>query len=307
MGTSPLIEITGLTVRYGSFCALDNLSLEIHGGTIGLLGPNGAWKSTLIRTLLGYNRAASGTVKVFGYELPKSVIAVRQRIGYMPEREVNSPKISAVNFLNYLGRLAGMRQVDAMERSHEALNYVGLGEARYRKMETYSTGMLQRVKLAQAIIHDPKLLLLDEPTNGLDPRGRLEILDLIREIAAERKVSLLLSSHLLPDVQHVCDRVIVLHQSKMVDDMDMAALTAPRSGYYELRVRDDHDGYAAALEEQGVSCSHHREDLIHVRLEETQSPRLLFELAVARQTQVRHLEPLRGDLAEAFMKSISGS
>lgn len=303
----PLIDISGVTVRYGTFCALDDITLSIPGASVGLLGPNGAGKSTLIRTLLGFNRAKSGTVKVLGYTMPGQAIEARQRIGYMPEREVNSPKISAVAFLNFLGRLAGMNHVDAMERSHETLNYVGLGEARYRKMETYSTGMLQRVKLAQALIHDPRLLLLDEPTNGLDPRGRIEILDLIREIAAERKVAVLLSSHLLPDVQHVCERVIILHQSKLVGDMELAELTAPRTGHFEVRVRDDVDAYARALQARGYACQRHREDLLHVQLEGEQTPRALFETAAQLHTQVRHLAPVRGDLAEAFMKSIAGS
>lgn len=302
-----LIHLNGVSVRYGSFLALDNVTLEIPGGAIGLLGPNGAGKSTLIRTLLGYNRASNGIVRVFDFDMPQHAIQVRQRLGYMPEREVNSPKISAVSFLNFLGRLAGMNQVDAMERSHETLNYVGLGEARYRKMETYSTGMLQRVKLAQAIIHDPKLLLLDEPTNGLDPRGRIEILDLIKEISSQRNVSVLLSSHLLPDVQHVCDRVVVLHQAKVVGDMQMSELTAPREGYYEVRVRDDAAAFQSALTEQGLECLPHKDNILHVHLDNGHSPRVLFEVALKINTQIRHLAPVRGDLAEAFMKSISGS
>ena len=175
-----VIELENLEVRYEDLKALDGVSCAIEGGAVGILGPNGAGKSTLMKTLLGFNRASTGAARLFGLEMPRHALHVRQQLGYMPEREAASPKVSAVSFLTYLGRLFGMSRVDAMERTHEVLNYVGLGENRYRKMETYSTGMLQRVKLGQALVHDPKLLLLDEPTNGLDPDGRLEMLDLIR-------------------------------------------------------------------------------------------------------------------------------
>ena len=181
-----LIELEDVEVYYGDLMALDGVTCAIEHGTVGLLGPNGAGKSTLLKTLLGFNRATKGTVKLFGKEVPAHALEARQQLGYMPEREVVSPKVSAVSFLTYCGRLFGMSRVDAMERMHEVLNYVGLGESRYRKMETYSTGMLQRVKLGQALVHDPKLLLLDEPTNGLDPEGRLELLELIGEVAGKR-------------------------------------------------------------------------------------------------------------------------
>ncbi len=199
------IRASGLTKTYGQAVAVNQLDLTIRPGQFyGLLGPNGAGKSTLIKTLLGFNRAEQGVVSLFDMTMPRHAIEIRHRLGYMPEREVSSPKVSAVSFLTYCGRIFGMSRVDALERAHEVLNYVSLGDSRYRNMEGYSTGMLQRVKLAQAILHDPKLLLLDEPTNGLDPDGRLEILELIREIASRPGMTVILSSHLLPDVQHVC-------------------------------------------------------------------------------------------------------
>ena len=158
-----------------------------------------------------------------------------------------------MSFLVYCGCLFGMSRVDAMERAHEVLNYVGLDDTRYRKMETYSTGMCQRVKFAQALIHDPKLLLLDEPTSGLDPEGRIEMLELIRELALKRKVTTILSTHLMPDVEHVCDRVIVVDKGQVVQDAQVAELTRPQQGRFELRVRDSKEAYTAALTEAGCT------------------------------------------------------
>ena len=180
-----MIDLKDVHVSYGKLKALNGVSLSVDTGAVGLLGPNGAGKSTLLKTLLGFLRPASGTALMFGDEMPKHAIAARHKIGYMPEREITSPRVSAVSFLTYCGCLYGMTRVDAMERAHEVLNYIRMGDNRYRKMETYSTGMLQRVKFAQALIHDPKLLLLDEPTNGLDPEGRMEMLELIKELAGE--------------------------------------------------------------------------------------------------------------------------
>ncbi len=300
-----LIEIDDLTVSYGGEPALNGVSLRIDEGALGLLGPNGAGKSTLIKTILGFLRPASGSVKVFDLPLPKSALLVRQRVGYMPERESTSPKISAVSFLTYCGRLFGMSMVDAMERTHEVLNYVGLGESRYRNMETYSTGMLQRVKLAQALIHDPKLLFLDEPTNGLDPDGRVEMLELIREIASQRGVTVILSSHLLPDVQHVCDRVAMLAKGRILSQGSIESLTGALERQYEVRVRDNDAAYAALLEQAG--CAQHRmapSDTLLVRVPAEMREDAFFELARTAGTQVRHFRPARRSLETAFMEAL---
>lgn len=300
-----LIEIDDLVVSYGREPALNGVSLRIDEGALGLLGPNGAGKSTLIKTILGFLRPSSGRVKVFDLPLPKSALLVRQRVGYMPERESTSPKISAVSFLTYCGRLFGMSMVDAMERTHEVLNYVGLGESRYRNMETYSTGMLQRVKLAQALIHDPKLLFLDEPTNGLDPDGRIEMLELIREIASHRGVTVILSSHLLPDVQHVCDRVAMLAKGRILSEGSIEALTGMLERQYEVRVRDNDEAYAALLEQAG--CAQHRmapSDTLLVRVPSDMKEDAFFEMARAAGTQIRHFRPARRSLESAFMEAL---
>jgi ABC-2 type transport system ATP-binding protein len=236
--------------------------------------------------------------------MPRSRKEVRRQLGYMPERSIVSPRISAVSFLTYCGCLFGMNRVDAMERAHEVLNYVGVGENRYRNMETYSTGMCQRVKFAQALIHNPRLLLLDEPTNGLDPEGRVEMLELIRELAIKREMAILLSSHLMPDVQHVCDRVVVLNKGEVVRDGSISDLTALRDGLYEVRVRDDKKPFVAALEEAGCSCSEQQNGNVLVEKPANFAIGSFFEIARSQNTQVRYLKPVRKRLEEVFMEAI---
>lgn len=301
-----LIELENVEVRYGDFLALNGVTCAIEEGVaVGLLGPNGAGKSTLMKTLLGFNRASSGKVRILGHDMPGGALRIRQELGYMPEREVVSPKVSAVSFLTYVGRLFGMSRVDAMERTHEVLNYVGLGENRYRKMETYSTGMLQRVKLAQALIHDPRLLLLDEPTNGLDPEGRQEMLELIAEIGRLRKVTVVLSSHLMPDVQHVCERVIMVQHGRIVEDGTIRDLTAPKAHQFEVQVHGGLEGFLAALESRGGRCIKQKDDLMLLEVPEGASNEVLFLAARDADTQIRRLEPARSSLAEVFMKAMS--
>jgi len=299
------IFLKDVHVSYGDLKALDGASVEIDGGAVGLLGPNGAGKSTMLKTVLGFVRPTQGEVVMFGKKMPEGAVEVRQRLGYMPEREVVSPKVSAVSFLTYCGCLFGMRRVDAMERAHEVLNYVGIGESRYRKMETYSTGMCQRVKFAQALVHDPKLLLLDEPTNGLDPEGRVEMLDLIRELAEKRKVTVLLSSHLLPDVEHVCDRVVMIARGKVVLDGNIDSLTVARDGLYELRIRDNKPGFLAALEGLGCTWRDQQTGDVLVTKPAEVDAHVLFEIAQAQNTQIRQFRPVRQSLEAIFMKAIS--
>ncbi len=300
-----LIELEELVVSYGGLRALNGVTCSLSEGAVGLLGPNGAGKSTIIKTLLGFIRPESGHVRVMGLSLPDNALQVRQRMGYMPEREASSPKISAVSFLTYCGRLFGMSRVDAMERTHEVLNYVGLGESRYRNMETYSTGMLQRVKLAQALVHDPKLLFLDEPTNGLDPDGRIEMLELVREIASRRGVTVILSSHLLPDVQHVCERVVMINRGRVIRDGLLSDLMAPQDHRFELRLRDLEPEFLANISARGVSwVKVQPSGNLQVTLPDGMGTGDLFEAARSVGTQVRHFRPSRQSLEEAFIEAI---
>jgi ABC-2 type transport system ATP-binding protein len=299
-----LVSLKDVRVSYGDLEALRGVTFEISGGAVGLLGPNGAGKSTLLRALLGFIRPSGGTIRMFDRTMPEHALDARQRLGYMPERDMVSPKVSAVSFLTYCGRLSGMSRVDAMERAHEVLNYVGIGENRYRKMETYSTGMCQRVKFAQALVHDPKLLLLDEPTNGLDPEGRVEMLDLIRELAYQRRVTVLLSSHLLPDVEHVCDRVIMIAKGRVVVDGTMQGITAQRDGQFELRVRDNKEAFLAALRDRGLAYREEQTGNVLVTAPAGLDARTFFELAHSRNAQIRHFRPVRHSLEEVFMQAI---
>jgi len=299
-----LIELTDVDVSYGRLKALDGITCEIGGGAVGLLGPNGAGKSTLLRTLLGFIRAQRGRVMMFGLDMPAGALDVRHQLGYMPEKDIVSPRVSAVSFLTYCGRLFGMTRVDAMERAHEVLNYVGMGDERYRKMETYSAGVCQRVKFAQALIHDPELLLLDEPTSGLDPDGRIEMLELIRELARKRKVATVLSTHLLPDVEHVCDRVIVINRGRVVRDGSIWELTAVQDGLFELRVRDNKSAFLEAIEREGYTWSDQQTGNVLVAKPSSLDMRRLFELARENRTQIRHIRPVRQKLEEVFVDAI---
>jgi len=299
-----ILHVADLAVSYGRIQALDGITFEMDGGAVGLLGPNGAGKSTLLKALLGFVRFQQGVVRVFDYPMPARRLEVRQRLGYMPERDIVSPKVTAVGFLRYCGRLCGMTDVDALERAHEVLNYVGLGESRYRKMETYSTGMCQRVKFAQALIHDPKLLLLDEPTNGLDPEGRIEMLDLIREVSHKRNVCVLLSSHLLPDVEYVCDRVIMINKGRVAREGNIRELTTLRERQFEIRLRENQPAFFAALEQAGCTWNGNPGEKNVLTLSPDLDAKAVFEIARAHGAQVRHWRPVQHTLEEVFMAAI---
>src|SRR6266480_6149921 len=222
--TAPVVTLDHVTVAYGRSPALQDVTTRFAAGAVGLLGPNGAGKSTMIKALLGFIVPDAGRMRVLGLDVAEAPLAIRARVGYMPESDAHIPGMNAVSFVAYCGELAGLPRVDAMQRAHEVLFYVGLGEARYRNVETYSTGMKQRIKLAQALVHDPDLLLLDEPTNGMDPKGREEMLALVRDLAHNKNINLILSSHMMPDVESVCDTVVVMNRGRVVMRGPIAAL-----------------------------------------------------------------------------------
>src|SRR6267378_329649 len=241
--TDSVATLERVTVTYGRSEALRDVTTTFSAGAVGLLGPNGAGKSTMIKALLGFIPPERGRMRVLGYDVAESPLEIRARIGYMPESDAHIPGMNAVSFVAYCGQLAGLPAVDAMQRAHEVLYYVGLGEARYRNVETYSTGMKQRIKLAQALVHDPDLLFLDEPTNGMDPKGRDEMLELVRDLAHNKGVSLILSSHLLPDVEYTCDYVVVMDKGQVATQGPIDELKGPTGRVYELRIKGDLRGF----------------------------------------------------------------
>jgi ABC-2 type transport system ATP-binding protein len=307
MSDSAVVTLEGVTVLYGKNAALRDVTTTFGGGAVGLLGPNGAGKSTLIKSLLGFVVPDRGRMRVLGLDVADAPLEIRARVGYMPESDAHIPGMNAVSFVAYCGELAGLPRVDAMQRAHEVLFYVGLGEARYRNVETYSTGMKQRIKLAQALVHDPDLLFLDEPTNGMDPKGRDEMLELVRDLGHNKGVNLILSSHLLPDVEYTCDEVVVIDKGSVATSGAISALKQPRGRVYELRVKTptgEIDPFLERLRAAGLDCHATDEDVMRVFVPGEDGARALFALAAADQVQVRHLRPSVPTLEDVFARAV---
>ncbi|MFC2173578.1 ATP-binding cassette domain-containing protein [Acidobacteriota bacterium] len=303
----PLFAVNSLSFAYGRTHALEEISLKVSPGALGLLGPNGAGKTTLIKLLMGFLKPGAGTLQVLGLPLPDERLKVRLRIGWMPESDCHIPGLNAVEYVSYAGRLCGMEPVDALQRAHEVLYYVGLGEARYRKVETYSQGMKQRIKLAQAIIHDPQLLLLDEPTNGLDPAGREEMLDLVRDIGQRKEVSVLLSSHLLPDVEHVCEEVVVLNKGRVALQGSIGDLKKSIGRRFDLRLRGTQERFIADLNRQGAEIRELGSGRLRVIIPETMNTKVILKAAAENEVELRHMKELRQTLEEVFIEALQES
>jgi ABC-2 type transport system ATP-binding protein len=303
----PVVTLDRVTVAYGANTALREVTTVFAAGAVGLLGPNGAGKSTMIKSLLGFVTPTTGRMRVLGLDVAASPLEIRARIGYMPENDAHIPGMNAVSFVAYCGELAGLPRVDAMQRAHEVLFYVGLGEARYRNVETYSTGMKQRIKLAQALVHDPDLLFLDEPTNGMDPKGRDEMLELVRDLAHNKGVNLILSSHLLPDVEYTCDSVVVMDKGRIAAQGGIAALKQPRGRVFELRVKApaaDLEPFLERLRAAGLDCHATDEDVMRVFVPGEGGAQQLFAMAAADHVQVRHLRPSVPTLEDVFAHAV---
>lgn len=303
--SEPVVTLDNVTVAYGRSVALREVTASFSSGAVGLLGPNGAGKSTMIKALLGFIVPAGGTMRVLGRDVASSALEIRARVGYMPESDAHIPGMNAVSFVAYCGELAGLPRADAMQRAHEVLFYVGLDEARYRNVETYSTGMKQRIKLAQALVHDPDLLFLDEPTNGMDPKGRDEMLELVRDLAHNKGVNLILSSHLLPDVEYTCDHVVVMDKGRVAVHGPIDALKQPRGRVFEFRVKSASlEGFLERLRAAGLDCHQTDEDVMRVFVPGDAGARVLFALAAAEGVQVRHLRPSVPTLEDVFAHAV---
>ena len=300
----PVARLDEVTVTYGRQAALNRVTAEFVSGAVGLLGPNGAGKSTLLKALLGFVRPDAGTLRALGFDVARQPLAVRARIGYMPESDAHIPGLNAVSFVAYCGRLAGLPSAAAVQRAHEVLQYVGLGEERYRLVDTYSSGMKQRIKLAQALVHDPDLLCLDEPTNGMDPRGRGEMLALVRDLAYRKGVDVIVSSHLLPDVEATCEHVLVMHRGSIVAAGPIAELKGPVRHAFELRIKGDMVRFAKELRAAGAECHDDGTGMMRVLVREDRGARDLFALAATHGVQVRHLRPSVPTLEDVFARAI---
>jgi ABC-2 type transport system ATP-binding protein len=306
---TPVVQLDHVTVRYGRQQALRDVSASFPPGAVGLLGPNGAGKSTMLRALLGFLVPEQGQMRVLDRDVRHGAIAIRSRVGYMPESDAHIPGMNAVSFVAYCGALSGLPHSDAMQRAHEVLYYVGLGEARYRNVETYSTGMKQRIKLAQALVHDPDLLFLDEPTNGMDPKGRDEMLELIRDIAHNKGLSLILSSHLLPDVEYTCDYVVVMDKGTVATEGPIATLKGQSGRVFELRIKGDAAAFVVVLHAAGLECHETEEDTMRVFVPgdgqaDGDDARRLFQLAASHGMQVRHLRASVPTLEDVFARAV---
>ena len=301
-----MIDLRNLTVRYGEHKVLDAVSLQSLGGAMGLLGPNGAGKSTLLKALLGFILPDEGEGTILGLDMRSQKIGILRKTGYMPENDCHIPDMNAVSFVSYAGQLAGMKPKDAMQRAHEALFYVGLGEARYRSLETYSTGMKQRIKLAQALVHDPELVLLDEPTNGLDPRGRVEMLDLIRDVSTSKGIHVIFSSHLLPDVEWVCREVTVIHEGRILGCGNIEEIRRDGKPLFECRVKGSAREFGEKLGIQGFRWEEDGKGGLRIHLEDGLTPQELLRVARDHRVQIRRLVPIRQSLEEVFLKMTQG-
>ncbi len=298
------IEVRDIHFRYGNIQALDGVTLALPKGAIGLLGPNGAGKSTLIRVLLGFLEPERGGGSVLGFDIKKQQSLIRRYVGYMPESDCLIPGMDAVSFTCYLGELSGMPRQEAMKRAHEVLFYVGLEESRYRNLETYSSGMKQRLKLAQAIVHDPKLIFLDEPTSGLDPKGRNEILELIRDISSKKDIQALISSHILSDIEDTCSYVVILNRGKQAAQGKISEMKQIDYSLYELRIKGESEAYLSGLKKTGCKVQVLEDGLIKVYLPPEKTTQEMFKLAADKNTQIRHFVKAQTSLEDLFAKVV---
>ena len=302
-----LIDVKNVSLLFGTTTALDNLSLQVEGGAVGLLGPNGAGKSTLIKTLLGFLKPNEGAATVFGLDVQTNPWKIRQQVGYMPEDECLIPGMTAVQFVSYAGELCGMPRRDALQRAHEVLYYVGLDEERYRTVDGYSAGMKQRVKLAQALVHDPTLLLLDEPTNGMDTSGREEMLELVKDIATDKNINVILSSHLLPDVEFACEEIVALSHGSVAIQGQIETLKENKGHSFDLKIVGDSAAYITALERHNFQVELHPDKRLRVTsaYQEQTETTFFFKLAYDTGVQLRQLRGVKHTLEDIFAEVMS--
>jgi len=305
MQNGTIVNLENIRFSYPNVQAIDDVSLTMENGIFGLLGPNGAGKTTLIKILLGFLAPQSGRGEVFGLTIGhQGHKGIRRHIGYMPESDCLIPGMDAVALTAYLGELSGMPHQEAIKRAHDVLYYVGLGEARYRQVETYSAGMKQRLKLAQALVHDPRLLLLDEPTSGMDPSGRKEILELIRDISAKGRMSIIISTHLLADIEYTCQHVIIMNQGRIITRAPIVSLSHERFNSFEVKLKGDAAEFLKQLRTKKCQVEEGEKNDFHILLPAIESSKLIFAIATRTGVQIRQLKKSQTTLEDAFLKAI---
>src|SRR5277367_4967375 len=299
-----VLELDSLGVRFGKREILKDLRVSLSGRTIGLLGPNGAGKSTLIQTLVGFVRPNDGTARVLGHDIRRDAGPIRSLVGYMPENDSFVADMTAVAFTRMMGELSGLPSDASLERAHEALFYVGLGESRYRMLGTYSLGMKQLAKLAQAIVHGPRLLILDEPTNGLDPPARARMIRLIKEMRESGEMHLLICSHLLRDVEETCEQVLILKQGRIVHCSNLEEERRANNRFVELETVGDDSGFAEELATLGCECAKAGAGRLKMVLPVGFEMREIYRVAAGRDLQLRRLNYRRDSLEDIFLKAM---
>ena len=302
--SAPAIKLDGLTVDLGGRPILVDLCASLPGRAIGLLGPNGAGKTTLLRTLLGFFPPTSGSAEVLGFSLARQGKQLRAQIGYMPENDAFVAGMTAVHFVRLMAELSGLPSEPALERAHETLFYVGLGEARYRKLGTFSTGMKQMVKLAQALVHGPQLLMLDEPTNGLDPPARKRMLELVADIRDRGEANILFSSHLLRDVEELCDEVIILKNGRIAAICDLEAERRANHSFVEIELQAPNEAFSAELTKLGCELAVHESGRMKLVLPEGRTIRDLYTVADRLDVGIRHIDLKRDSLQDIFLRAM---
>jgi ABC-2 type transport system ATP-binding protein len=299
-----VIDLDGVEVRLANRIVLDNLTGALLGQAIGLLGPNGAGKSTLINTLLGFHLPSKGKARVFGLDTHKDRAQIRGGIGYMPENDSFIGNMSGVRFVRYMAELAGLPSGVALERAHEALFYVGLGEVRYRKVNTYSLGMKQLVKLAQALAHGPKLLILDEPTNGLDPVARQRMIQLIKDIRKEGSIRMLISSHLLRVIDETCDEVLILKNGRIASLCNIEEERRSNRSFMELETVGATERFSVSIRDLGCECATFPGGRIKLVIPDNVEARDLYVIASEQGVQIRRMNQRRDSLEDIFLRAM---
>jgi ABC-2 type transport system ATP-binding protein len=308
VSTVPVVELESLKVRLGRREILRGITCRLGvsgtGKAVGLLGPNGAGKSTLILTLLGFLRPSAGRARILGFDCQRSIGDARSRLGYMPENDSFIGEMTAVAFLRQMAELSGLPSEAALEKAHEVLFHVGLGEARYRELRTYSYGMKQMAKLAQAIVHGPELVILDEPTNGLDPAARRRMITLINEMKEAQGMSVLVCSHLLRDIEQICDEAVILRDGAIVHHCNLEEDRRSNKRFVELEVTGDDRDLRAALPEIGADGIPEGGGRWRIVLPAGVELDAVWRLAAQQNLLVRKLTQRRDTLEEIFLKAM---